>query len=741
MTDESSPMNPMEASKGLRVPRFRLSLSTSILIGMTLGILTGIFFGELVGFLDTIGNAFIRLLQMTILPYILASLILGIGGLTYEKARLLAVKAGGLLLVTWVIAFAFILLMPLGFPEWESASFFSSSLVEFPPPPNFLELYIPANPFHSLAENLIPAVVIFAIALGVALIGIREKEPFLVDLRIVCQALMKVAGMVVRLTPIGVFAISASAAGTMSVSELSKLQVYLIIFNAGCLILTFWVLPRLVAAITPFKYKDVIQVSRDALVTAFTTGNLFVVLPVLTEGGKKLFADNGMRQENTDAYVDVIIPVSFNFPNIGKLIMLFFILFAGWFSGNQMPLGDYPQFIFSGLMSFFGGVDVALPFMLDLLRIPSDMYQFYVVTGIVNGRTATLLAAMNLLAFTLLVVSALTGYLKIDWRRIGLLVATSAALLIGSMLFARFYFETAVSNAYNKDEVISSMQLMEAKAKSLVYDLVPDLPADPDPKAPVLERIGARGEMRIGFAPHLMPFSYVNLDAQLVGLDVEMMYELAKDLGVKPVFIPMDADSYAEMLTAGTVDVTTGIPITVSTLRKVTFSAPYMDVNVGLLVRDHDRDRFADIETMRSTEGLTFGVMANKELDYFFNKMVEGFPDANIVRIESVEEFFDDDTGFYDAVLMAAERGSALSLVNPSYSAVVPRPRSISVPLGYAVAKGQREFADFISRWIDIKQKEHTFQRFYDYWILGQQAAANVEPRWSVIRNVLGWVE
>ena len=55
--------------------------------------------------------------------------------------------------------------------------------------------------------------------------------------------------------------------------ELSKLQVYLIIFNVGCLILTFWVLPILVAAATPFKYKDVIQVSRDALVTAFTTGS------------------------------------------------------------------------------------------------------------------------------------------------------------------------------------------------------------------------------------------------------------------------------------------------------------------------------------------------------------------------------------------------------------------------------------------------------------------------------------
>ena len=60
----------------------RLSLSTMILIGLGLGIACGIFFGEYCGFLSIIGDAFIQLLQMTILPYIIASLILGIGGLS-----------------------------------------------------------------------------------------------------------------------------------------------------------------------------------------------------------------------------------------------------------------------------------------------------------------------------------------------------------------------------------------------------------------------------------------------------------------------------------------------------------------------------------------------------------------------------------------------------------------------------------------------------------------------------------
>ncbi len=118
---------------------------------MFLGIACGIFFGEKVAFLQVAGNAFIKLLQMTILPYILVSLINGIGGLTFEQAKQLAKKGGLLMLLFWAIAFAMILLIPLSFPAWESSAFFSTSLVETPPKVDFLSLYIPSNPFYSMA--------------------------------------------------------------------------------------------------------------------------------------------------------------------------------------------------------------------------------------------------------------------------------------------------------------------------------------------------------------------------------------------------------------------------------------------------------------------------------------------------------------------------------------------------------------------------------------------------------------
>jgi len=68
-----------------------------------------------------------------------------------------------------------------------------------------------------------------------------------------------VTGMVVQLTPIGIFAIAAAAAGTMSVEEFGRLQVYLISFNVSCLLLTFLILPLMLQPVTPFRYRDVLH--------------------------------------------------------------------------------------------------------------------------------------------------------------------------------------------------------------------------------------------------------------------------------------------------------------------------------------------------------------------------------------------------------------------------------------------------------------------------------------------------
>ncbi len=235
-----------------------LSLSSKILIGMGLGFAAGLFFGESCAFLQIIGDAFIKLLQMTILPYIVVSLISGLGVLTHDQATLMAKKGGALLLLFWAISFALVLLLPLSFPHWESASFFTTSTVAPEVKVDFLDLYIPSNPFHALANNIVPAVVLFSIMMGIALMGLEKKERVIGILNTIGQSLIRITNIIVGLTPLGVFAITAAVAGTMTIEEFGRLQVYLVSFNVGAFFLAFWVLPMMLTPLTPFKYRDVI---------------------------------------------------------------------------------------------------------------------------------------------------------------------------------------------------------------------------------------------------------------------------------------------------------------------------------------------------------------------------------------------------------------------------------------------------------------------------------------------------
>jgi hypothetical protein len=125
--------------------------------------------------------------------------------------------------------------------------------------------------------------------------------------------------------------------------------------------------------------------------------------------------------------VDVVTPINFNIPNLGKLIALSFVLFAGWFAGGEVPLSQYPQFLISGLFSFFGEVVIALPFLLDLMNIPADMFNLFVTVDVFTGRFGTLLAGVHTVALSILVTAAVAGVLKVRWHRLGIFLGGSAA--------------------------------------------------------------------------------------------------------------------------------------------------------------------------------------------------------------------------------------------------------------------------------------------------------------------------
>ena len=578
-----------------------MTSSTKILVGLVAGVIVGLFFGEQAGVLKVVADGFVKLLQMMVLPYIILSIITSLGALSFDQVKTLGLRAGAVLIGLWCLALVFTFLIPLAFPAIETASFFSATLVEQRPPFNFVDLFIPSNPFYALSNNVVPAVVLFSVFVGVALIGVERKQIALDFFAVAKDALSSATRFIVGLTPYGIFAIAANTAGTLNIEQVARIQVYLITYVIVALLVALWVLPGLVSALTPFGYKEVLGPTRDALITAFMAADLFIVLPILIQACKELLERHRLVDEQTKSLPDVIVPTSFNFPHTGKLLSISFILFAGWFADAVVPVTEYPRLALIGLLTFFGSLSAAVPFLLDLFRIPADTFQLFLATGVVNSRFGALLAAVHTVAVALLGSAAIVGSLRFSAARIArylVITVVLSAITIGGL---RALFTTLMKPTFAGEELVYSMgPLMTHQEARLIK------PADlgdavAKPAGSVVESIKKRGVLRVGVLADRLPFAFVNRDGNLVGFDVEMAQLLARDLGVKIDFIEMEnLTVLSRLLATGRIDLAmTGTVVTPERAVEMLFSAPYLDETLAFVVKDQLREEFSSWATIR----------------------------------------------------------------------------------------------------------------------------------------------
>jgi len=105
-----------------------------------------------------------------------------------------------------------------------------------------------------------------------------------------------------------------------------------------------------------------------------------------------------------------------------------------------------------------------------------------------------------------------------------------------------------------------------------------------------------------------------------------------------------------------------------------------------------------------------------------------------------VRDYFKKEWKNLEAFAMGAETSAAWTLVYPNFQVTVPLPNPVKIPLAYAMPRGEQDMADFINTWIDLKKKDHTIDVLFEHWILGKHALQK-GPRWSVIRDILHWIE
>ena len=646
-----------------------MSSSKKILAALVGGIVVGLFFGERVAFLNLFGRAFIQLLQITVLPYVAGSLIHGFGSLGAREARQVFTKGGALLLGLWALTLALVFLSPLALPADKGGGFFSAAPQEAERPIDWVGLYIPSNPFYALANNLVPAVVVFAILAGIALMGMKDKDALLRPVAVFNEAMGRVGALVAKATPLGIFAIAAHTAATMRLEEFERLQGFLLIYGGLACLLTFWLLPALVAATTPIGHGRLLASAQDALVTAFVTSNLFIVLPVLVERSRELLAEAGTSGETEAGLVDVLVPTSFNFPHSAKVLSICFVPFVAWYAGLPLDVSAYPALAGAGILAVFGSINTAIPFLLDLARIPADHFQLFVVAGVLNSRFGSMAAAMHTLVIALLGTSLITGRLQIRKQRLVRYAFVSVALVAGFLGGTRLLLARALPDPPTREQVLAAIKPREPLAPSTFLPDLPPAPATAPVRGGRLDFVRESGRIRVGFDADSIPWAYLNGSGTPVGFDAEMAHQLALALGVRLEHVVVTRDRFAEALASGQLDVVmSGVRVSARAAGLAAFSRPYAEESVAFLVEDHRRAEFTDMAAVRARH-VRIAILKRPE---WIEALSRALPNAEVVPVLSPLDFIEGRV-HADAFLTSWERACAWSLLYPPFS---PRSRS-----------------------------------------------------------------
>ncbi|WP_375058178.1 dicarboxylate/amino acid:cation symporter [Zobellella sp. DQSA1] len=265
-----------------------MALWKKILIGMLLGALTGSFLGEQAVMLEPIGILFLNLIKMLIVPLVFCSLVVGVSSIKDgKKMGRLGLKSFVLYLLTTAVAITVGLLLASVLQPgrgMDMAAAITAPVMNEPQTliQSLLNL-IPQNPVTALAEGNILQIILFALALGIALSQSGEKgRAAITALESLAEAMYRLTAMVMRLAPFGVFGLIAWVAGKYGFEVLLSLGSVIIAVYIGCLIqvlLVYTGIIGLLARSNPVIYlKAIINPAMVAFSTASSSGTLPVTI-------------------------------------------------------------------------------------------------------------------------------------------------------------------------------------------------------------------------------------------------------------------------------------------------------------------------------------------------------------------------------------------------------------------------------------------------------------------------------
>lgn len=279
----------------------RVALNTQILLGALLGIALGLLFAKLgpeakatkqgIYFCGLLGNLFIDLLKMVLVPLVFTSIAVGVANLRlHSQLHRVWLSTLGFFALSMALAIVLGLAAANGFEPGKGLNLdlfqnatqnFSAKQMTFA---EFIASFLHGlfvNPFAALAQANVLAIVMFALLLGIALVVGGDRYRNLLQLmQEGLELMLRLVGWIMRLAPFGIMALLAQLLATQNIALLNSLAEFIAVVIGTTLLHGFVVLPLLLFLVTKVSPLMFFRGSREALITAFATSSSSATLPV-----------------------------------------------------------------------------------------------------------------------------------------------------------------------------------------------------------------------------------------------------------------------------------------------------------------------------------------------------------------------------------------------------------------------------------------------------------------------------
>jgi len=273
----------------------KLSLIAKIGVGFIIGLILGFIIGPMasnspfiadivIPLLQLVGNIFLALLKMLIVPLVFSSLIMGASSIGDPKVLgRIGVKTVAFYLGTTIVAIAIGLVLGNVIQPGVGMAIEGAKAAAKEPETvfNVILNIFPANPLKALVEGVMLQVIVFALFLGVAATLIGEKgRAFLEFNSSLAEVMFKVTAIVMKTAPYGIFALIAVTAAKYGPAVLAPFAKVIFAVYLGCFLQVVIVYSGLITGVVHKSPLWFLRGVREAMLAAFVTRTSAGVLPI-----------------------------------------------------------------------------------------------------------------------------------------------------------------------------------------------------------------------------------------------------------------------------------------------------------------------------------------------------------------------------------------------------------------------------------------------------------------------------